>query len=98
VVALGPSLQIPEEVVDTVTGGEDLLNSFIEAADLDVVGDEPLGTFSPLFLAVVRGNPETVAHLLDAGADPLTGAAPVGQSPGEAADLLGHEEIQALLR
>lgn len=56
-----------------------------------------LGTARPLFIAAALGDAESVQLLLAAGADPLAPGGAAGNLPVDAARIMGHKDVVALL-
>lgn len=60
--------------------------------------DEEVGTFTPLYAAVVLDEPEIVSLLLEHGADSELGEITSGHRPADAADLLGRDSLALLVQ
>jgi hypothetical protein len=90
--AMGPS----PELVD-----EEMLHRVGEVfGATEYQGDVPVGPFGtarPLFVAAVVGDAVMVQQLLDAGADPTAPGGAARRLPVDAARIMGHDDVVALL-
>lgn len=92
---LGPALGLDPEVLSRFEPGD--LNQAVTMLDAVEDPSEVVGAFPMLYMAAVRGDTEIVEVLLGAGADPANGTEPTGHLPRQAAEVLGYDDVVALL-
>ena len=79
---------------------EDTMDLIDEAFGVEPHPDQVvvvLGPARPLFIAAARGDAAVVQLLLDAGADPTVPGGTAGNRPVDAARIMGHDDVVALL-
>jgi ankyrin repeat protein len=92
---LGPALGLDPYVAASVRAS-DRFNIF-ELLELLPEPRAIAGSFPPLYVAAATGNRDLVELLLAAGANPMIGSQPSGHLPVQAAAILGHHDVVALL-